>query len=403
MEGLSRVTTRSARVCTNGLLALLRRAYPIISTRRYAVVVRADDVREVLSDSAHFPVSMYGPKMIELTGPFVLGIDDNSLYRHDHAALRTAMRFEDVPDIGARIVASARARLGDAAGDTIDVLEDYADRVVVDVMSDYLGAPGPDPATQVQWARSLFQHIFLNATNNRTVRAQALIDAAAMRSHLDMVIAARKAALDSGEACPDDVLTRLLRTGDLFDLAIRHNLIGIIAGWIPTVSKAFAVVIEELLNRPQELRGAQQAAQNGDQDLVAAYVFEALRFRPQTWALLRECADDHEIATRTGHARTIRKGAKVLLATYSAMFDEQAVARPREFRLDRPWDNYLHFGYGLHTCFGEAINRVQLPALVMVLLEGADIERMPGSKGHLQWTGPYPAHLRVKRSPPRGA
>src|SRR3954468_646190 len=191
--------------------------------------------------------------------------------------------------------------------------------------------------------------------------------------------AARRAAVESGAEVPDDVLTRMLRhgpsEGGLRDIGIRHNLIGLIAGWIPTVSKAFAGAIEELLRRPAELERAQQAARAGDRELVAAYVFEAMRFRPQTWALLRMCAADRTIAAGTSRATTIRAGAKVLVAIQSAMFDEHAVAAPNEFRVDRPWSDYLHFGHGLHTCFGLAINRVHLPAMAAALLEGSPIRR----------------------------
>ena len=152
-----------------------------------------------------------------------------------------------------------------------------------------------------------------------------------MRPHLDALIAARRAAIAAGDEVPDDVLTRLLQhspdEGGLHDIAIRHNLIGLIAGWIPTVSKAFAVAIEELLSRPAELERAQQAARDGDRELVAAYVFEALRFRPQTWALLRICGKKQTVAADTDRATEIPEGAKVLVATQSAMFDERVVDR----------------------------------------------------------------------------
>ena len=87
----------------------------------------------------------------------------------------------------------------------------------------------------------------------------------------------------------------------------------------------------------------------------------------------------------------MREGARILVATQSAMFDGEAVAAPKEFRVDRPWSDYLHFGHGLHTCFGLAINRVQLPALATALLEGPPVRRA----GKLRWAGPYPSGLEV--------
>jgi cytochrome P450 len=400
--GASGVVSRLLADNSMHILRPVRRFRPIVATGRFAVVTRADDVREVLRDHEHFTVAMYEPRMEAITGPFILGLDDTPLYRHDHAALRAAIRPDDLPAVADATLTAARARLAAADG-RVDVVSELADPVIDDVIAGYFGTPGPDTTTQLRWARNLFEHIFLNIGDRPAIRDRALADAGAMRSHVDALIAARRVALESGADVPDDVLTRLLRhrpaEGGLRDISIRHNLIGLITGWIPTVSKAFAVGIEELLRRPAELDAAQRAARDGDRELVAAYFFEALRFRPQTWALLRICAADHTVAPATDRARTVREGAKVLVATQSAMFDERAVVAPEEFRVDRPWSVYLHFGHGLHTCFGLDINRVHLPALATALLEGPRIARAPGAEGRLRWRGAYPSRLSVSLAP----
>jgi cytochrome P450 len=383
---------------TRPLFAVLRAVCPLIATSRFGVVTRAEDVREVLSDYEHFTVPFYDVKMTEISGPFILGLDDTPLYRRDHAALRAAIRPEDVPALGAATLAGARRRVAEAPG-RIDIVGELVDPTVVGVIAEYFGTPGADTSTQVRWARDIFQEIFLNVGNKRGPHDRALADAAEMRRHIDALVAARRKALDAGDDVPDQVLTRLLTRspaqGGLHALGVRHNLIGLIAGWIPTVSKAFACAIEEMLRRPTELRRAQEAARAGDQEKVGAYIFEAMRFRPQTWALLRICAEDHTVAAGTRRATKFRKGSIVLIATQSAMFDRRAVSSPRKFKIDRPWSDYLHFGHGLHTCFGREINRVHLPALATALLEGPPIEREPGSAGQLSWSGPYPAGLTV--------
>lgn len=380
------------------VFAHLRRHHPIVSTRGFAIVTLAEDVREVLSDHTNFTVALYEPKMVAITGPFILGLDDTPLYRHDHAALRAAIRPDDLPGLERLVLDAARERVG-AAGGRIDVVAELADPVVDHAIDEYFGSPGPDAATQLRWARNLFEDIFINVRNEEPAHERALADAAEMRPHIDGLIAARKGAIEQGLDVPDDVLTRLLRAQGpdaLDDLAIRHNLIGLITGWIPTVSKAFALAVEELLHRPAQLTTAQQAARDGDTDAVAAHVFEAMRFRPQNWGLLRKCPSDRVVAAGTERETTIRAGATVVVATQSAMNDERAVPAPDEFRLDRSWGEYLHFGHGLHTCFGEAINRVQLPALATALLEGPQIRRAGGDAGELRWSGPFPSGLAVE-------
>jgi cytochrome P450 len=98
------------------------------------------------------------------------------------------------------------------------------------------------------------------------------------------------------------------------------------------------------------------------------------------------------IAPGTDRETTVPARATVVAATLSAMHDENEVEAPDEFRPDRPYSTYIHFGHGLHRCFGEPLNRVQLPALATALLERGPVERA----GDLEWEGPYPSSLRVR-------
>lgn len=383
--------------------AIMRRFDPIVSLPGgITIVALNEDVKEVLGDPARFTADLYGPKMEAVTGPFILGVDDVPLYHHDHAAMDRAVVKEDLPVIAERMYATARelvaARRG--AGE-IDVVAQLADPAIDSGIAAYFGTPGPDPQTHARWARNIFQELFINVGNLPTVRERALADAAEWRPHLDAQIAARKRALQAGEDVPDDVLTRLLRYQDegepnFRDVAIRHNILGNITGWIPTIANAFARIVEELLEREDELEGAQEAARTGDRHLVAAYCFEASRFRPQNFALLRYVPQDTVIAQGTDRETKVKAGSTVFAATLSAMHDERAIQDPDEFRTDRPWSDYMLFGYGLHTCYGQQIVRAQLPAMAQALLEGPPIRRARGDDGRLRFAGPFPSGLTVR-------
>ena len=220
--------------------------------------------------------------------------------------------------------------------------------------------------------------------------------------HLDALIDARRACLRAGDDLPDDMLTRLLRREDdggeprLHDSAIRHNLLGAVMAWIPATSSTFARIVEELLHREGELAGAQEAARADDRDRLAAYCWEAARFRPQHVALLRHVAHDTTIAAGTERETAVAAGSTVIASTLSAMHDPEAVDEPEQFRLDRPATDSLLFGHGLHACFGEPIARAQIPALAAALLEGPRIRRARGDNGRLHFTGPFPSHLTVR-------
>ena len=81
------------------------------------------------------------------------------------------------------------------------------------------------------------------------------------------------------------------------------------------------------------------------------------------------------------------------------MFDESVVTSPNESGIDRPAYNYIHWGIGLHTCFGQYINQVQIPAILKPLLQCKNLTRAPGPGGQLATTGPFPSSLSVQFSP----
>ena len=58
----------------------------------------------------------------------------------------------------------------------------------------------------------------------------------------------------------------------------------------------------------------------------------------------------------------------VLASNLSAMFDPLKIEAPESFRTDRPWGDYILWGYGMHTCFGAYINRAVMPAILKPLL-----------------------------------
>jgi len=401
-EKITSLAGRVADEAAGPAFALMRRLNPIVSNGDVTVVALNEDVKEVLGDPQRFTAGLYGPKMEAVTGPFILGVDDTPLYHHDHAAMDRAVRRQDLPQIAAETYAAARELAGCARADggELDLVAGLAEPVLDRVITSYFGTPGPDTATQVRWARNVFWELFINVNDLAETRERALADAADWRPHLDALIAQRKAQLEAGEELPDDVLTRLLRFQDegepnLHDISIRHNILGNVTGWIPTVSNAFPRAIDVLLDREEELEGAQRAARAGDRELVGRYVFEASRFKPQNFALLRLVAHDTTIAAGTERETAVKAGSTVFAATLSAMHDERAIEAPEEFRVDRPWSDYMLFGHGLHTCYGQQIVRHQLPALATALLEGPRIERARGGAGKLRWEGPFPSGLTV--------
>ncbi|MGH6847891.1 MAG: cytochrome P450 [Methylocella sp.] len=341
--------------------------YPNIGT---ALVTRHDDVMEVLDRNADFEV-VYKPRMEAITGGknFFLGMQDTALYARDVSNMRLAMRRDDVATIvEPRARRLAEKLVAEKAG-SIDVPPELSLPVPTAIVTDYFGVTGAPDSDLMDWATLMFGYLFTDIRGDPAVECKALEAAAACRSVIDAAIAKRKA---SGEA-KDDVLGRCLvmQTAGLpgmEDIDIRNNLIGLVIGAIPTISQAAVQALDQLLDRPEELASAEQAALDGNDALFAAHVFEALRFNPINPFIFRRAARDTKIAAGHFRARKIPKDTMVLAANLSAMFDPLKIEAPESFRTDRPWGDYMLWGYGLHGCFGAYINRAVLPAILKPLV-----------------------------------
>jgi len=395
---VQRTSLRSLRAFLPNLVLSkpLVTAYPNTGT---AIVTRYQDVIEVLNRNADFEV-VYEPKMRAITGGenFFLGMQDTALYERDVSNLRLAMRRDDV----AAIVEPAARRLAEQLvakqANHIDVPKDLSLLVPTAIVTDYFGITGAENNDLIDWATLMFWYLFIDLAGDAAITSKALGAAASCRSAIDAAIVSRKA---SGVA-KDDVLGRCLvlqkaNQPGMDDLGIRNYLIGLVIGAIPTISKACVQALDQLLDRPQPLQSAHAAARGGDNALLAAHVFEAFRFNPVNPVIYRRAACDATIAAGSLRARKITKGTMVLASNLSAMFDPLKIEAPESFRIDRPWGEYMLWGYGMHTCFGAYINRAVMPAILQPLLVKRGLRRAAGNAGRIDTGGtPFPQHFSVE-------
>jgi cytochrome P450 len=378
------------------ILALLRDVQPVVVVQKYALVTRYDDVQEVLAQDAAFDVP-YAEKMELITNGqnFFLGMRDTPRYTRDASNMRVAVRREDIASFIGPFVDRTSAGIVAEAGGALDIVQHLTQVVPARLVGAYFGTPGPSERELIAWTSVLFQFLFLDPKNDPALRARAVTASAALNGSIDATIASRKAA----PRRVDDVLDRCLAMQSagapgMTDLDIRNDFIGLIIGAIPTTATATALVVDELLGRPEVLAAARAAALAGDDDRLGGYVFEALRFNPMTPGIFRTANQDYVVAKGTSRAATIPAGTAVVAATQSAMFDPRRVDDAETFRADRPAYAYMHWGHGLHACFGRYINAVQIPKIVKALLL-RNAQRAPGDAGQLVKEGPYAASLSV--------
>jgi len=377
----------------------LRRHMPILSVGRVAVVTRREDVLAILAD----PDTFATPYASRLPGPFLLGLSGPA---HERCAeeIRAVVQADDLELLKSFTETRAGRHVEDALGrGGLDVGTDLVHPVLHAVVVRYLGLLDIDTSVQLRWTRDLFQDVFLHSPGlPSSVHTRAQRATRALYTHVDDSIAARQ------EVRSDDVLSRLLERRRvapdvaLTDAEIRGNLLGLAIGWLWHGAKAALLAVDGLLDRPDALTQAQQAAKVGDLEELRRVLWEVLRFRPVQAGLLRTCLRETTIAADTARATSIRPGSVVFVGTESAMHDETAIPDPETFDSSRAEGQYLNFGDGPHRCMGERMMRVQLAALVAPLLRAGRLRRAEGRQGRLRWHGPHPDGLRVEFTRLRG-
>ncbi|MFZ0409408.1 MAG: cytochrome P450 [Cyanobium sp.] len=371
------------------------RAYPCDSI---VLVSRAEDVKEVLARHESFAV-VYGPRMEAVTGGqnFLLGMQDSPTYSRDLATMRLVFRREDGPVLLAPLAAAQAAALVADCDGQLDLPQHLALPVACAVVERYFGTPGPDRPRLIEWTSLLFWYIFVDLFADPVLETRALAAARSLRAWLDQLIAQRKARPTPA----DDVLNRCLAMQGsahpgLDDLAIRNNLIGFLVGGVAPLAQAACQMVDVLLDRPEALAIAHRAAREGDDQLLDGCLFEALRFAPGDPLIYRRALETTTIAAGSLRACRVPKGAMVMALNGTAMFDPAAVHRPGAFRPDRPWQEYLHWGYGLHSCAGAYLNRAVLPALLKPLLAQPGLGRAEGRRGRIDRADtPFVSHLQL--------
>jgi len=376
-------------------MGLLRRFKPILGLGNTYIVTRYDDVREVFGTDAVFGV-VYHDNLQVLTGgePFFLSMSDSPPYHAQLDAMRRVIKGSDLPALGDKAEALAETVVA-AAGGQVEVVS-LVRRVTFGLMAPYFGVPEPRQGRLDVWATRLFEFQFTGTPKDKELRADVDEIAPAFRAHIDQAIAERKAAPDG----TDDVLGRCLelqRAGapGYSDVEIRTALLCMVVGGPPQPPMVTPQAMEQLLRRPDALAEAHNAAVAGDDARLHDIVIEAMRFDPLASGLPRIALTDWTVARGTRRATTIPKGATVLAAFASAMMDERRVFEPRRFKPGRPPGEYIHFGSGMHECFGRYINHSTLHRMLKPLLRRPNVRRSAGQLGKLQKNGIFADRLYV--------
>ena len=285
------------------LFTILRNSRPNLVTKKTGpvFVTRYLDVQEVLSRPDVFNIT-YAPMMDPSVGPFMLGRDGTEVNQRDKGIMQAFMSKKDLPQIRDTSANLTRQAIEAQClnNNEIEVVSTISRWVPARLTQEYFGFTGPDINTILRWSRATQQDMFHNLELAPEVRQKNIAAGQEMRAYLQRLLPDRQARINAGEQL-DDIFSRLLKTK--FDQSIGFNeeriitnIMGTLVGGIETTSQAIVQILDELFKRPKILQEVIQLAKTNDDNLLARYCWEALRFNPINPFVIRHAVKDYRIA-----------------------------------------------------------------------------------------------------------
>lgn len=398
---------RMAQAVLPAIYAASRQLKPVMPLGGLIHITRDEQVREVLSRTADFPVP-FGPEMAELGAgaTFLLGLDGA-----EHARLRGVLAQAILPRDIAMMHEQARAftaALLDNHRGEMDVIQDCIKRVPAEICIRYFGLDCQDADALADWTLAISALLFGDPFGDPATRSLALRASRKLAAYIDDAIArTRQHVLKPGDhvEAADTLVHRLLilqRTHEeISDSDIRAMLIGMASGFIPTNTIAASNMLSEVMARPEARTAANAAARFDDSHAMRRIMLEAGRLNPTLApGQFRLCPNGAELRV-DGRIVTIPPRSTLLVSTVSAMRDPRVWADPASFRLDRKnpdgsWQEPdLLFGFGPHVCIGKEMALAQIGGVFTQLFKREGLRPVAGKAGRLEHLGLFPRHWRM--------
>ena len=307
--------------------------------------------------------------------------------------MRALIQQSDMVEVRETVAKLTKAAIASSVSTdgSLDIVAHLTRNVPVRLTGAYFGFPGPDEESMLRWSRATQTDMFYNVQNDPAIHAACVEAGEEMKAYLQSYLP-KKLDEISNDSALDDVVARMLKmempSSIGFDMSrVMTNIMGLLVGGIETTSAAIAQATYALLERPVELKGAIKAAVAGDDATFNGYVWEALRFLPQSPFVGRLSEAPYKVAAGTDRAFEISLGSYVLASHASAMNDEIAQPDVVDFKTDRPNWWYMHLGYGYHRCLGDQVSESRVPEIIKQVLLAGFTKRADGPAGEIDFKG----------------
>lgn len=350
-------------------------------------LTRYEDVAEALRDHRRFVKDVQStltaaeraarapePPLYALLTHHMLNADGET-----HARLRglvnKAFTARMVEQLTPRIEQIAHDLLGRVlARGQMDVIEEYALPLAVEVIGELLGMGERDHQRLRAWSRVLVAPSASSARNEAKT--------AKLRRVMEDFVSYLQRLCEQRRRCPQpDLISLLLAAEEAGDRLSPEELYSmvlliVVVGHETSVHLIGNAVYSLLLHPP--LWGQLRA----EPALIPQAVEEIVRHAgPVERATMRFAAEDITL-----HGQTIRRGDAVSLVLASAHRDEQAFARPEQLDIGRQDDHrHLGFGLGVHYCLGAPLARIECRVALAAILAALPEPRLAVPPAQLRW------------------
>jgi cytochrome P450 len=246
-------------------------------------------------------------------------------------------------------VAAIVDHLLDRAADAgrMDVIEDFAFALPVEVICDMLGVPRADRAPFRRYSLAILGALEPVISAERKQAGNAAV--AEFSSYLDDLIAERR----KRPADDADVLGTLIH-GEVDGQRLTHeelvqNCIFLLNAGHETTTNLVGNTLDALLRFPDQLARLQ-----ADPALIRGCVEEGLRFESSNQLGNRRLTEDAEIG-----GERLAAGTYIHIGIGAANRDPAEFPDPDRFDVTRSPNRHLAFGSGVHICLGATLARME--------------------------------------------
>ncbi|MGG3308221.1 cytochrome P450 [Paenibacillus sp. 2KB_20] len=252
--------------------------------------------------------------------------------------------------------------------ETINLIDEYAFKLPIIVISEILGVPTEDQDKFRIWSNSII------GASNQEMNEQVV-------QHMNEFIAYLKDWFAKVREQPgDDMISQLVIAENQGDRLSEQELYGvvtlmIIAGHETTVNLIGNGVLA-LLEHPEQRKLLQEQP-----ELIHGAIEEMLRYNgPVEFSTSRWAAEDMDF-----HGVHMKKGDLVVIALNSANRDASQFKDPDIFDITREKSQHLAFGKGIHLCLGAPLARLEGEIAINTLLHRYPNFELQRDIDELEW------------------